>query len=116
MEDKKRFYTVPVRYVFTGEFKIKAESREQAEEYAEKHCGLVLGGDIHSSLPNEMVNWDFPAHPEKIVGEAIQNVKTEVNMLKSLIKDYHNQDIDDIIPVCDDMAFYIEKLLQKMEL
>lgn len=68
MSDKKRIYTVPVRYVFRGEFKIQAASKAQAEEYAEKHCGLVLGGDIHSSLPDEMVNWDFPVHPEKIVG------------------------------------------------
>ena len=65
MSDKKRIYTVPVRYVFMGEFKIKASSKAQAEEYAEKHCGLVLGGDIHSSLPDEMVNWDFSVHPEK---------------------------------------------------
>ena len=61
MSDKKRIYTVPVRYVFRGEFKIQAASKAQAE-------GLVLGGDIHSSLPDEMVNWDFPVHPEKIVG------------------------------------------------
>ena len=54
MSDKKRIYTVPVRYVFRGEFKIQAASKAQAEEYAEKHCGLVLGGDIHSSLPDEM--------------------------------------------------------------
>lgn len=114
MEDKKKVYTVPVRYVFKGEFKIKADSREQAEEYAYKHCGLVLGGDIHTTLPEETVNWEFPVHPEKIVGEASQNVIAEVNMLKSLITDYHNRDIDDVIPVCDDMAFYIEKLLQKM--
>ena len=58
MSDKKRIYTVPVRYVFRGEFKIQAASKAQAEEYAEKH----------SSLPDEMVNWDFPVHPEKIVG------------------------------------------------
>ena len=67
MSDRKRIYTVPVRFVFRGEFKIQAASKAQAEEYAEKHCGLVLGGDIHSSLPDEMVNWDFPIHPEKIV-------------------------------------------------
>lgn len=65
---KKRFYAVPTKFVFSGTFRIKAESQEQAEEYAEKHCGLVIGGDIHSSLPDEMVNWDFPVHPEKIIG------------------------------------------------
>jgi hypothetical protein len=34
MSDKKRIYTVPVRYVFRGEFKIQAASKAQAEEYA----------------------------------------------------------------------------------
>lgn len=38
MSDKKRIYTVPV--VFMGEFKIKASSKAQAEEYAEKHCNM----------------------------------------------------------------------------
>jgi len=47
MSDKKQIYTVPVRFVFKGEFKIKAVSRAQAEEYAENDCGLVLGGRIH---------------------------------------------------------------------
>lgn len=68
MNDKKQIYTVPVRFVFKGEFKIKAASRAQAEEYAENDCGLVLGGRIHSTLPAEVVDWDFPVHPEKIVG------------------------------------------------
>lgn len=40
MSDKKRIYTVPVRYVFRGEFKIQAASKAQAEEYAEKHCNM----------------------------------------------------------------------------
>ena len=40
MSDKKQVYTVPVQYVFRGEFKIKADSRAQAAEYAEKHCNM----------------------------------------------------------------------------
>jgi hypothetical protein len=63
-------YTVPVSFQFDGIFKIKASSPEEAEEYAQKHCGLVIGGDIHSSLPEDEVDWDFPCHPNKIIGEA----------------------------------------------
>ena len=65
---KKRFYAVPPKFVFSGTFRIKAESQEQAEEYVQKHCGLVLGGEIHSSLPNDEVDWEFDVHPEKIIG------------------------------------------------
>lgn len=67
MSTKKKVYTVPVKFVFEGQFFIKADSKEQAKEYAEKHCGLVIGGDIHSSLPDENVSWDFPVHPQKII-------------------------------------------------
>ena len=66
---KEKEYTVPMTFVFKGEFYIKAKSQEQANEYAEKHCGLVLGGDIHSSLPDEDVNWNFSCHPDKILGD-----------------------------------------------
>ena len=63
-------FAVPVIFKFEGEFFIEADSRVQAEEYAEKHCGLVIGGNIHSSLPYEDVDWDFPTHPKKIVRQA----------------------------------------------
>lgn len=63
----KKVYTVPMKFVFSGEFYIKADSQEQAEEYAQKHCGLVIGGDIHSTLPDENVDWNFDVHPEKII-------------------------------------------------
>lgn len=66
---KKKIYTVPTKFVFKGTFRIKAESQEQAEEYVHKHCGLVIGGDIHSTLPEDEVDWEFGVHPEKIVGD-----------------------------------------------
>lgn len=63
-------YTVPVTFKFKGEFYIEADTAEQAMVYAERHCGLIIGGDIHSSLPDDIVDWDFPVHPEKKVGRA----------------------------------------------
>lgn len=68
MSKDKKTYTVPVKFIFTGEFRIKADSQEQADEYAQKHCGLTLGGNIHSALPDEDVDWEFGVHPEKVVG------------------------------------------------
>ena len=64
---KKKTYTIKTNFVFNGEFYITAENKEQAKEYVLKHCGLVLGGDIHTSLPEEIVNWKFDVHPDKIV-------------------------------------------------
>ena len=60
-------YTVETKFVFVGEFYINAESESQAKEYVEKHCGLVIGGNIHSSLPDKDVDWNFPSHPYKII-------------------------------------------------
>ncbi len=68
---KKRFYAVPQKFVFGGQSRTKAESQEQAEEYAREHCGLVLGGKIHSSLPDDEVDWEFDIHPETIVGHEL---------------------------------------------
>jgi hypothetical protein len=58
-------FEVKTRFVFDGVFKVKALNRQRAEELVQKHCGLVIGGDIHSSLPSENIDWDFPVHPEK---------------------------------------------------
>lgn len=69
MSKQKKTYTVPAKFIFTGEFYIKADNQEQAEEYALKHCGLVIGGDIHSSLPSDDVDWKFDVHPEKVIGD-----------------------------------------------
>lgn len=63
----KRKYTVKTKFVFEGEFYIKAESKEQAKWYVMNHCGLVLGGDIHTTLNDDEVDWEFNVHPDKIV-------------------------------------------------
>lgn len=61
-------YSVETKFIFSGEFIIEAESAKKAKEYVLKHCGLVIGGDIHSSLPEEDIDWDFKVHPEKEIG------------------------------------------------
>jgi hypothetical protein len=60
-------YAVKTRFSFTGTFFISAASKEEAREYVESHCGLILGGNIHSSLPYDAVDWDFPVHPDKAI-------------------------------------------------
>ena len=62
-----KLYEVKTRFEFAGNFHITAESKTQAREYVEKHCGLVLNGPIHTTLPDDVVDWDFPVHPEKTI-------------------------------------------------
>ena len=61
---KKRVYRVRTQYIFEGVFEMVAESREDARQKVIQNCGLVMGGNIHSTLPDEEVNWAFSTHPE----------------------------------------------------
>lgn len=69
-------YEVKTRFVFEGTFRVNAENRKEARENIEKHCGLVMGGSIHTTLNDEDVDWDFNTHPDtKIV--AVKQIRKE---------------------------------------
>jgi hypothetical protein len=61
-------YDVQTMFVFSGVFTIEAETKEQARGYVEEHCGMVNIGGIHSTLPCDDVDWDYPVHPDKVIG------------------------------------------------
>lgn len=60
----KTFY-IETRFVFSGVFEIKAESKQEAIKKAEESCGMTLSSGIHSSLPDGQVDWEFASHPDK---------------------------------------------------
>ena len=66
---KKRIYRIRAQYIFEGVFEVSAESREDARQKVLQDCGLVMGGNIYSTLPDEEVNWAFDIHPEKRIGD-----------------------------------------------
>ena len=61
---KKRIYRVRTQYTFEGMFEVLADSKEDARQKVLQDCGLVMGGSIHSTLPDEEINWAFSTHPE----------------------------------------------------
>lgn len=61
---KKRIYRVRTQYTFEGVFEVLADSKEDAQQKVLQDCGLVMGGSIHSTLPDEEINWAFSTHPE----------------------------------------------------
>lgn len=61
---KKRIYRVRTQYIFEGVFEVLADSKEDAQQKVLQDCGLVMGGSIHSTLPDEEINWAFSTHPE----------------------------------------------------
>ena len=62
---KKKVYRVRTQYVFEGVFDVVAESKEDARQKILQNCGLVMGGSIHSTLPDDEINWAFDIHPNK---------------------------------------------------
>ena len=62
---KKKVYRVRTRYIFEGVFEIVAESKEEARQKVLQDCGLVMNGSIHSTLPDDEINWAFDRHPNK---------------------------------------------------
>lgn len=65
---KKRVYRVRTQYIFEGVFEVIAKSREEARQKVIQNCGLAMGRNIHSTLPDEEVNWAFSTHSEVRTG------------------------------------------------
>jgi len=75
---KKRVYRVRTQYVFEGVFEVVAESEEEARHKVILYCGLVMGGNVHSTLPDEEINWAFSSHPKVRTGRiTVQDKQTE---------------------------------------
>lgn len=62
---RKKVYRVQTQYIFEGVFEVVAESREEARQKVIQDCGLVMGGNVHSTLPDEEINWAFDIHPNQ---------------------------------------------------
>ena len=75
---KKRVYRVRTLYILEGVFEVVAESREGARQKVIQNCGLVMGGNVHSTLPDEEINWAFSTHPEVRTGRiTVQEEQTK---------------------------------------
>ena len=70
----KKVYRVWTQYIFDGVFDVVTESKEEARQKVLQNCGLVMGGSIHSSLPDDEINfssnalnnsWVFDRHRNK---------------------------------------------------
>ena len=69
---KKKVYRARTQYIFEGVFDVVAESKEDARQKVLQDCGLVMGRGVHSTLPDEEINWDFDTHPEERVIETTE--------------------------------------------
>ena len=75
---KKKFYRVRTQYIFDGVFDVVAENKEDARQKVIQNCGMVMGGNIHSTLSDNEINWAFSTHPEVRMGRiTVQEEQTE---------------------------------------
>lgn len=75
---KKNVYRVRTRYIFEGVFEVVAESRKEARQKVIRDCGMVMGGNVYSTLPDEEINWAFSSHPKVRTGRiTVQDKQTE---------------------------------------
>ena len=75
---KKRVYRVRTQYVFEGVFEVVAESEEEARHKVILDYGLMMGENVHSTLPDEEINWAFSTHSEVRMGQiTVQEELTE---------------------------------------
>lgn len=63
----KNRYTIPVKFVFEGEFYITCDDKQQAKELIKEHVFLCLGNNIECpTIPEEVdIDWDFDVHSEQ---------------------------------------------------
>lgn len=47
---------VKVRYLFEGTYTVAADDRNEARTMVTRDCGLVLGGNIHTTLDDDEVD------------------------------------------------------------
>ena len=55
---------VKVRYLFEGTYTVAADDRNEARTMVTRDCGLVLDGNIHTTLDDDEVDWNFDVHPD----------------------------------------------------
>ena len=75
---KKKVYRVRTQYIFDGVFDVVAENKEDARQMVIQDCGMVMGGNVHSTLSDEEVNWAFSTHPDVRTGRiTVKDKQTE---------------------------------------
>ena len=75
---EKKVYRVRTQYIFEGVFEVVAESKEDVRQKVIQDCGMVMGGNVHNTLPDDEINfssnalnnsWAFDKHPNKRISK-----------------------------------------------
>lgn len=91
-------YDVKVRYIFEGTYTVVAEDREEAESMVSEDCGLVLGGNIHTTRDDdEVTDWKFGCHPDlQVLSVRQRGGKSPMSVFGERIEELREEIIDAI--------------------
>ena len=78
---------VKVRYLFEGTYTVAADDRNEARTMVTRDCGLVLGGNIHTTLDDDEVDGEFDVHPDM----QILSYTEKENEIKRLKMDFSDR-------------------------
>ena len=78
---------VKVGYLFEGTYTVAADDRNEARTMVTRDCGLVLGGNIHTTLDDDEVDWEFDVHPDM----QILSYTEKENEIKRLKMDFSDR-------------------------
>ena len=78
---------VKVRYLFEGTYTVASDDRNEARTMVTRDCGLVLGGNIHTTLNDDEVDWEFDVHPDM----QILSYTEKENEIKRLKMDFSDR-------------------------
>lgn len=65
MEKKNKDYIVKAKFVFEGELKVYASSKDEAKQMVRDDFGMTFG-EVQSTVPN-ILDWNINMKPTKIV-------------------------------------------------
>ena len=61
----KKTFKIRAKFVFGGQVKVQAHSRQEAEAEVEKNLAAVLG-EVEAQS-DDIVDWDFPIHGDTVI-------------------------------------------------
>lgn len=99
-------YDVKVRYIFEGTYTVVAEDREEAESMVAEDCGLVLGGNIHTTRDDdEVTDWKFGCHPDlQVLSVRQRGGKSSMSVFGDRIEELRKDIIEAIRQLLHDHA------------
>ncbi len=67
--NEEEIFEVPVTFIFSGGFHVKAASHGAAEKFVKEDCWAIFGyAGVQPGIDEDKVDWDIELHADKALG------------------------------------------------